>query len=206
MANPNNLVTITGRLARDLTVKTNSDHSTTILGTLMVDENFTNRDGKVASQPINFQAFIPASVNGLGGWGNVGKGDLLSMAGRLTNPSYEKDGQMVYPGMRLEIDGFPQFLESRAVTQARRNQNTAAAPQENPHPAAQPQQHQAPGTQPAAAPAAAPAQIPGVPAGWTTEQYITHLEQQKAAQHQVQPGQPGQPAVVEPGNYNDAPF
>ena len=212
MANPSNFVTQTGRLARDVYVNVNKDGSKTILGTLMVQENFTNREGKVVSQPINFQSRISDETDGIGGWANTGKGDLIQLLGRLTNPSYEKDGQTIYPGMRFEVEGYPQYLEPRSVTQARRSQNTDqnnAAGAAHPAPAAEPFQPQPAAAAPAAQPQAAAAPVAGVPEGWTAEQYIQYLEQQRnqttaapQAQSQVQPGQP---AVIQPGNYDDRP-
>lgn len=143
MANPANTATLIGRLGADLKQFDNADGSKTLLGTLMVDEDFL-RAGQSEPQVdrIPIRAFVPAKANGLGSWGRVHKGDLIAVNARISCKSYEKDGQTVYPEPTIEIDGYPRFLEPKSVTDARQARNAAA------------QSQAAPATAPQAAPAA----------------------------------------------------
>lgn len=123
MSNPNNNITLVGRLSQDKKVFKNADGSHNVLLTLAVENNFQskNPDTKKVETLTNFiplRAYVPASVNGLGSWDRVGKGDLISLNARLAAVPYTKDGQVQYP-LSVEVDGWPQFLESKAVTDAR---------------------------------------------------------------------------------------
>lgn len=133
MANPNNFGVLTGRVSQDKKVFTNKDGSKVALVTIAVDDNYrSGADKKVQTQFISGRAFIPASVQGLGSWDRVGKGDLISASIRLSAAPYEKDGKTVYPDAQVEFDGYPQFLESKTITEARAARNTVAATTEAP--------------------------------------------------------------------------
>lgn len=128
MANPNNFGVLTGRVSQDKVVFQNSDGSKTVLVTIAVDDNFrSGADRKTKTQFISARAFIPASVDGLGSWDRVGKGDLISANIRLAAAPYEKNGETVYPDVQVEFDGYPQFLESKAVTEARAAKKAVAS-------------------------------------------------------------------------------
>jgi single-stranded DNA-binding protein len=133
MSNPLNNVQLVGRVSQDIKEFKNSDESKTLLVTLAVDDNFVSgKDRKAKTQFVPTRVFIGKNVQGRGSWDRVGKGDLIAVQGRITAEPYVKDGETVYPGATIEIEGFPQFLEPRSVTEARAAKNgvaeTTAAP------------------------------------------------------------------------------
>lgn len=154
MSNPLNNGTLTGRTTQVIKEFANNDGSKVLLVTLAVEDNFRSGVDKTAkAQFIPLRVFIPKNVNGRGSWDRVGKGDLISVQTRLACTPYQKDGVTVYPEVSVEVDGFPQFLESKAVTDARAARNAVAAD-------------------------AAPA----VPADETAEETIARLQAELAAQ------------------------
>lgn len=131
MANPLNNGTLTGRVAQDIKEFPNADGSKVLLITLAVDNNFVSgADRKVKTQFVPVRAFLPKTVNGRGSWDRVGKGDLISVSTRIACEPYTKNGETVYPDPTIEIDGFPQFLESKQTTEARAAKHAVAAPAE----------------------------------------------------------------------------
>lgn len=169
MANPLNNGTLTGRVSQDIKEFPNSDGSKVLLLTLAVDNNFVSGPDKTAkTQFPPLRVFLPKSVAGRGSWDRVHKGDLISVSTRIACEPYQKNGETVYPAPTIEVDGFPQFLESKATTEARVARNAVA--------------------EPAAAPAAedAPAAA-AAPAAESPEETIARLEAQLAAQNGSQP-------------------
>jgi single-strand DNA-binding protein len=131
MTNPLNTGTLVGRVSQDIREFKNNDGSKVLLATLAVDDNFVSGpDKKAKTQFIPVRAFIAKGVNGRGSWDRVGKGDLIGVGIRISAAPYEKAGETVYPEPSIEVDGFPQFLESKAVTEARAARNAVAAPAE----------------------------------------------------------------------------
>jgi len=129
MANPLNFGALTGRVAQDIKEFPNADGSKVLLITLAVDNNFVSGpDRKAKTQFIPVRAFIAKSVDGRGSWDRVGKGDLTSVGTRIACEPYTKNGETVYPDPTIEVDGFPQFLESKTVTEARQARHAVAAP------------------------------------------------------------------------------
>lgn len=167
MANPLNNGTLTGRVSQDIKEFPNSDGSKVLLATIAVDNNFVSGADKTAkTQFVPVRAFLPKSVSGRGSWDRVHKGDLISIQTRISCEPYQKNGETVYPAPTIEVDGYPQFLESKATTEARAARN-AVAEQE---------------AAAAATPAAAPVVETTVTSGETAEQTIARLEAQLAAQ------------------------
>lgn len=145
MANPLNTLSLVGRIASDIKEFPNADGSKVLLITLAVDDNFrSGSDNKVQTNFVPVRAFIPKSVDGRGSWDRVGKGDLVAIAARIVAKPYMKDGETVYPPATIEADGYPQFLESKKVTEERAARKAvesttdapaaaaAAAPEETP--------------------------------------------------------------------------
>ncbi len=131
MANPANNGHIIGRVAKGgIKQFPNSDGSVTLRFSLGVDEDFV-RNGKTEPDTdfIPVRAFVPARANGIGSWANVGEGDLIALNYRLAYKPYTKNGETVYPeGPTVEIDGYPRYLETKAVTDARKAKKAAAQP------------------------------------------------------------------------------
>lgn len=121
MTNPNNFGTLHGRLARDFKEFKNADGSTTLLGSLAVDRDYTNRNGEVITDYPNISIYIPASVQGLGPWANVHEGDLIGVLYTLQRAKYTNaQGQVVYPDNTVAVEGFPRYHEPKAVTEKRK--------------------------------------------------------------------------------------
>lgn len=123
MANPANHGVLTGRVGKGgIKSFKNGDGSLKLVFSLGVRENFL-RAGKNEADTnfIPVTVFIPAQANGMGSWGNVHEGDLVSVAFRLRyRPWTTKDGETHYPeGATVEVDGYPVFLEPKSVTSAR---------------------------------------------------------------------------------------
>lgn len=127
MSNPVNTLTLVGRTTRDFVIKENSDGSKTLLGTLAVDANYQTREGESITDFIPFQTFINRTVKGIGSWANVGKGDQIAVSASVQLRPYQKNGETVYPEVSVVVEGYPQFLESRSVTTARRAEQVKAA-------------------------------------------------------------------------------
>lgn len=129
MTNPANTGTLIGRLANNKQVFEQADGSKVILATVAVDDNYVSGKGEnrgVATQFISVRIFLPSSVEGLGSWDRVNKGDLISLQYRLGAKPYVKDGETVYPSVTVEVEGYPVFLETKATTQARAARNVVA--------------------------------------------------------------------------------
>lgn len=115
--NQNNFGIVTGRLTRDVTVFENKDGSKKVLVNVAVDNNYESRDGKRHSQFLPLEAYVPATVEGLGAFAHMAKGDQVGFEIHLESDQYEKNGATVY-AQKIVIDGVD-FKETRAVTQKR---------------------------------------------------------------------------------------
>lgn len=125
MANPNNNGTLIGRLQADPTVFKNADGSKTVLVNLMVDDNYkSGPKNEVRTNIIPLRVFVNKSVDGIGSWDKVSEGDLVAVNIVIDAKPYVKDGKTVYP-CKIDVDGPPQFLESKATTSARRERKAA---------------------------------------------------------------------------------
>jgi len=129
MGNPLNHGSVIGRVSQDIKEFVNGDGSKTLLVTVAADDNFlSGTDRKAKTQFVPLRVFLAKSVNGRGSWDRVGKGDLIAVDYRISAAPFEKNGEMVYPAPTLEVDGFPQFLEPKSITEARAAKNAVAAP------------------------------------------------------------------------------
>ena len=154
MTNPLNSGLLIGRVTQDIVTFPNTDGSKTLLVTIAVEDNFpSGPERKAATQFIPVRVFIPKTGAGESSWKNVHKGDLIAIQTRVACAPYQKNGETIYPSPTIEADGFPQYLESKAIVDARAARNALAA--------------------------AAPAPVP---ANETAEQTIARLEAQLAAQ------------------------
>lgn len=124
MTNPLNYGSLIGRLASDPKTFDNADGSKRLLATLAVDDNFKNRAGERQTQFIQVEAFLPAGATL--GWDRTGKGDLLAIQYRVdTRPFTDANGEVHYP-VRLVVEGTPNYLEPKSVTDARRTAEATA--------------------------------------------------------------------------------
>ena len=149
-----NLVAFAGRLAADPVVFTNKDNSRKVRFVVVTDRGYNDKQGNRVTDAIEFETFIPASVEGNGAFGFLGRGDLVSLTGSLRRDAWAgADGKMNY---RQYVDvrlGAIQALETKAATAARRERQ-AQAPAAQPaqpvaqaQPVMQPQVAQAPAPQ-----------------------------------------------------------
>ncbi|ROR76100.1 Single-stranded DNA-binding protein [Plantibacter flavus] len=131
MSNPLNGGTLVGRVSQDIKEFPNNDGSKVLLTTLAVDDNFvsgTGDDRKAQTQFIPVRIFLAKTVTGRGAWDRVHTGDLIAIETRIACQPYQKDGQTVFPSPTIEVDGFPQFLEPKSVTDARQARKAVEAP------------------------------------------------------------------------------
>ena len=88
-----NKAVIVGRLVRDPDVRALSDGKTVSKFTVAVDRRFKNKNGEKEAD------FIPVVVFGKPAEfvaEYVKKGNMVSVAGRITTGSYEKEGRKIY--------------------------------------------------------------------------------------------------------------
>lgn len=113
---PNNMFVITGRLVRDPKVYDNKDGSKKIQVTVATSDNFKSKNGArnqdgttqpgYGAQFVSAEAYVnaaTASKKGIGVYGLMQKGTMVSLGGTIKSSSYEKDGQTVYT-QTLNID------------------------------------------------------------------------------------------------------
>ena len=114
------------RIAGDRHVNQNQDGSVTVLFAGYAQNDFTNREGEVTSELINFNYFIPASrvkKSGLGIAEHIYKGDMFAVQSRVGTDSYtDKSGNQVYK-MVLKVESI-KALTPKAESQARRGQTS----------------------------------------------------------------------------------
>ena len=182
------------RIAGDRHVNHNQDGSATVLFAGYAQNDFTNRDGEVTSELINFNYFIPAArvkKSGLGIAEHIYKGDMFAVQSRVGTDSYtDKAGNQVYK-MVLKVESI-KALTPKAESQARRGQtsdNTQAQGAQN-------TQNQAPANQqfaPQAQNAPVQNQAP-------QPQHLTPQPQQAPQDQPMQQPQQGQFDYTDPRN------
>jgi len=120
MTNTANFGTLTGRLSQPIKEFSNADGSRKQLITLAVDDNFRSGSRReIATNFIQLENFIPAQSK-TSAWDNVHPGDLIQIMFRVEAKSYtDSHGRTHYP-QKLIVQGFPNYLESKTVTEARR--------------------------------------------------------------------------------------
>lgn len=118
--NTRNFGIVTGRLAQDPVVFDNKDGSKKVKVKLAVADNFKSGPDQVKqTRFVELDGFVNAenAKKGLGVYGMMHQGDMVSLQYTLQPNSYEKGGETVYVTNLLiqQVD----LLESRATTQAR---------------------------------------------------------------------------------------
>lgn len=142
-----------GRLAADPRFFDNSDGSRTVRFTVLVDQDFTDRNGERGTDPVPVERFIPADRDN-GVFNMIHKGDLVEVSYRVTTDSYvDRAGERHFATKLIVSD--VQMLESRKTATDRLAKRVAAqdaynraaqlaAPAAPAAPAAQPVAPQAP--------------------------------------------------------------
>lgn len=129
MSNPRNHGSIIGRLAQDPRSFANKDGSQKVVFTVFADRNYTNAQNERQSDAIPVEAFVRAQVKGLGPYGNIHQGDLVSVNYALRMDRYNKNGSEVFD-LKVVAEDIT-FLESRTVTQARLADRLKAVTEQN---------------------------------------------------------------------------
>lgn len=127
MTNPANTGILIGRVSQDIKEFPNADGSRVLLISLAVEDNFkSGADQKAQTNFVPLRVFLGKNVQGRGTWDRVHKGDQIAVQTRISAKPYVKDGKTEYP-VTIEVEGFPTFLESKAVVDARAARNAVAA-------------------------------------------------------------------------------
>lgn len=179
------------RIAGDRHVNHNQDGSATVLFAGYAQNDFTNREGEVTSELINFNYFIPAArvkKSGLGIAEHIYKGDMFAVQSRVGTDSYtDQSGKQVYK-MVLKVESI-KALTPKAESQARRGQTSG----DNQAQAGQ----QAQG---------APAQgAQNTQQGWANQAPQNQVQQNQAPQPQHLTPQPQQAPQGQTMQYNQQP-
>ena len=104
-----NRIVLTGRVTKDLELKTTTSGKSVATFTLAVNRDYKNADGNYDADFINCVAFGQQAETICK---YVHKGDKFSVTGKLATRNYEKqDGSKVYV-TEVNVDGF-EFLESK---------------------------------------------------------------------------------------------
>lgn len=112
--NTRNHGTALGRLAADPRFFDNSDGSRTVRFTVLVDQDFTDRNGERGTDPVPVERFIPANRDN-GVFDMIHKGDLVEVSYRVTTDSYvDRAGERHFATKLIVSD--VQMLESRKTT------------------------------------------------------------------------------------------
>lgn len=95
--NCRNFGIVTGRLTRDVIIKENDGGSKTVLINVAAKNNYKNADGGYDPQYCDLKAFIPASANGLGVYGYMKKGTMVTLHYSLRQEHFvDKEGKERY--------------------------------------------------------------------------------------------------------------
>ena len=120
MANVNNSGTVTGRLAADPVSFINADGSKKVMLTVYADRNFKNSTtGQRDSDRVSLETFVRVETDGLGIFGHMHKGDLVSLGYTVRSGSYadKLTGEVIYFQV-LRVEDVS-LLESLATTNER---------------------------------------------------------------------------------------
>lgn len=83
-----NLVVLTGRLTKDVTVFDNKDGSKTVMVNIAIPNSFKNSKGERESQFIQAQGFVKKDAKGLGPYEYMHKGDLVSINAEMKSSQF----------------------------------------------------------------------------------------------------------------------
>lgn len=120
MANLNNQGSVIGRLAADPRVFTNADGSKKVLLTVYADRAYKNATtGQRDSDRVQLEAWVRAETEGIGVFGHMHTGDLVSLGYSIRSGEYpdKKTGEMIYTQSLAVQD--VSLLESLSTTSAR---------------------------------------------------------------------------------------
>lgn len=111
----------TGRCVRDAKILSNKDGSRKVFITIAVPCNYKGKDGKVPSDFISFEGFIPVNKATNGVYDYMKKGDLVSIGYTIRSQKFESNGETQYR----------QYCSIESVELVATNRANAAAQQTN---------------------------------------------------------------------------
>ena len=124
--NLNNNAHFEGRLTKAPVAFENKDGSHKVMMTLACRRNYPNSAGNYDSDFVEIEAFVPASVHGLGVYDKLAKGDMVGVGCSVRSSSYTgKDGKTVYKQV-LQATSVA-LREKKSVSEARRAADAGTA-------------------------------------------------------------------------------
>ena len=90
-----NIVALIGRTVRKPEIHENESGVKTVLMTLAVNRG-KDRDGNQLVDYVSVKGFVAKDAKSNGPYDYIGKGQLVSIQGKLRSSSYEKDGETIY--------------------------------------------------------------------------------------------------------------
>lgn len=90
-----NIVMLVGRTVREPEIRPNESGVKTVLMTLAVNRG-KNKDGEQLVDYVPVKGFVAKDAKSNGPYDFIGKGQLISIQGKLRSSSYEKEGETIY--------------------------------------------------------------------------------------------------------------
>ncbi len=104
-----NIVTLIGRVTKDIELKQTNSGKSVISFTLAVDKDFKNEDGTRDAYFIDCVAF-EKRAEAISKY--VGKGDRLGINGKISTRTYQRNDGSNAKAVEIIVEGF-EFLESK---------------------------------------------------------------------------------------------
>ena len=105
-----NIVALIGRTVRKPEIRENESGVKTVLMTLAVNRG-KDRDGNQLIDYVPVKGFVSKAAKNNGPYDYIGKGQLVSIQGKLRSSSYEKDGETIYTTDVIIDNGGVSLLE-----------------------------------------------------------------------------------------------
>ena len=123
MINQRNYGIAEGRLVRDPVFRDNKDGSKKVLFTIAARQNYKGKDGNVASDFVQLQAFIPAGKTD-SVYEKLQAGDLIGAEFTVKSSAYTDDTGVEHYTQALQVNGID-LKETKATAEARRARSAA---------------------------------------------------------------------------------
>ena len=105
-----NIVSLVGRTVRKPEIRENESGVKTVLMTLAVNRG-KDREGNQLVDYVPVKGFVSKDAKSNGPYDYIGKGQLVSIQGKLRSSSYEKDGETIYTTDVIIDNGGVSLLE-----------------------------------------------------------------------------------------------